>query len=109
MRLFIQIFVTGIVCFVIQSIFPWWTAAVAAFMVGFVFSNSGFRSFVAGFIGVGLVWGIMPWFIQYSTQSDLAQRVGQLLPINVFMLTILIGALAGGFASLTGSLLKPSK
>lgn len=109
MKLLIQIIITAIVCFVAQSLFPWWSAAVAAFLVGFVFSNSGLRSFLAGFLGVGLVWILMALFIHFSTQSELAAKVGALMPVNVFVLTALIGGIVGGFSSLTGSLIKPSR
>jgi hypothetical protein len=78
-------------------------------MVGFVFSNSGFKSFIAGFFGVGVVWLALPFYIEYITQSGLADKIGQLFPVNIFAITSLVGALVGGFASMTGSLLKPAK
>lgn len=80
---------------------------IGAFLVGFVFSNTGFKSFLAGFIAVGLVWVGLAFYIDNATQSILTEKVSQLFPINIFVLTGLIGGLLGGFASMTGSLLKP--
>ena len=80
---------------------------ISAFLVGFVFSNTGFKSFLAGFIAVGLVWVGLAFYIDNATQSILTDKVSQLFPINIFVLTGLIGGLLGGFASMTGSLLKP--
>lgn len=80
---------------------------IGAFLVGFVFSNTGFKSFLAGFIAVGLVWVGLAFYIDNATQSILTDKVSQLFPINIFVLTGLIGGLLGGFASMTGSLLKP--
>lgn len=107
MRFAIQIFITAIICFMFQKLFPWWTMPIGAFLVGFVFSNTGFKSFLAGFIAVGLVWVGLAFYIDNATQSILTDKVSQLFPINIFVLTGLIGGLLGGFASMTGSLLKP--
>ena len=107
MRFAIQIFITAIICFMFQKLFPWWTMPIGAFLVGFVFSNTGFKSFLAGFIAVGLVWVGLVFYIDNATQSILTDKVSQLFPINIFVLTGLIGGLLGGFASMTGSLLKP--
>lgn len=90
-----------------QKLFPWWTTAIGAFLVGFVFSNSGFKSFLSGFIAIGLLWLGLALYIDTATQSILTEKVSQLLPLNVFVLTTLIGGLVGGLSSMTGSLLKP--
>jgi len=106
-RFIIQIVITAIVCFMFQKLFPWWTMAIGAFLVGFVFSNTGFKSFLAGFLAIGLLWLGMALFIDNVTQSILTEKIGQLFPLNLFVLTSLVGGLVGGFASMTGSLLKP--
>ncbi|HNP96965.1 MAG TPA: hypothetical protein PKJ63_15100 [Cyclobacteriaceae bacterium] len=107
MRLLIQIIITAIVCFMFQKLFPWWSMAIGAFLVGFVFSNTAFKSFFAGFIAVAVLWLGLALYIDGNTQSILTEKVSQLFPINLFVLTTLIGGLVGGFASMTGSLLKP--
>jgi len=90
-----------------QKLFPWWTMAIGAFLVGFVFSNTGFKSFMIGFITVGLLWAGMALYIDNVTQSILTVKVAQLFPINIFVVTGIAGGLIGGLASMTGSLLKP--
>jgi len=90
-----------------QKLFPWWTMAIGAFLVGFIFSNTGFKSFVAGFISIGLMWVGMALFIDNVTQSILTEKVAQLFPLNIFVVTGIVGGLIGGLASMTGSLLKP--
>lgn len=107
MRFIIQIIVTAIVCFMFQKLFPWYTMVIGAFLVGFVFSNTGFKSFAAGFIAIGLLWLGVALYIDAATQSILTEKISQLFPINLFVLTSLVGGLVGGFASMTGSLLKP--
>lgn len=107
MKFTIQIIITAIVCFMFQKLFPWWTMAIGAFLVGFVFSNTGFKSFLAGFISIGLLWLGLSLYIDNVTQSILTEKISQLFPLNIFLITSLVGGLVGGFASMTGSLLKP--
>ncbi|MFZ1809399.1 MAG: hypothetical protein WAU36_19355 [Cyclobacteriaceae bacterium] len=107
MRFIVQIIITAIVCFMFQKLFPWWTMAIGAFLVGFVFSNTGFKSFLSGFIAIGLLWLGLALYVDNATHSILTEKISQLFPLDLFVLTSLVGGLVGGFASMTGSLLKP--
>jgi len=80
--------------------------ALGAFVIGYVVGNNGYLAFLAGFLGAGLLWLGMALFIDIATHSILTQKVNQLLPVNAFLMTVLISGLVGGFAALTGSLLK---
>lgn len=81
--------------------------AIGAFLVGFVFSNTGFKSFLSGFIAIGLLWLGLALYVDNATHSILTEKISQLFPLDLFVLTSLVGGLVGGFASMTGSLLKP--
>ena len=106
MKFLIQLLATSAVCFLLQYFLPWWTMALGAFAISYVVGNNGYLSFLAGFLGAGLLWLGMALFIDIATHSILTQKVNQLLPVNAFLMTVLIGGLVGGFAALTGSLLK---
>jgi hypothetical protein len=118
MKFLIQVIATIIVCFLLQTFLPWWTMAIGTFGVAYLVGNKGAASFWAGLLAIGLLWLGMALFIDYSTHSILTEKVARLLPeihfrrigftypTNAFFLTFLIGGLVGGFASLTGSLLK---
>ncbi len=106
MKFFIQLIVTSIVCFILQSFLPWWTMAVGAFMVAYLMGNKGFPSFLAGFLGVAILWIGMAFYIDALTHSILTEKINRLLPINAFLATLIVGGLVGGFAALTGALLK---
>jgi hypothetical protein len=106
MKLIIQIIATVLVCFFLQSFFPWWAMAVGACAIGYAVGNKGYVSFFAGFIGVGVLWLGMALYVDQTTQSILTEKVNRLLPLNAFVLTTLVGGLVGGFAALTGALLK---
>jgi hypothetical protein len=49
---------------------------------------------------------VFAFYLDFKTDSILTAKVNQLLPINAFLLTALVGALVGGFAALTGTLFK---
>ena len=104
-----QIIVTAAICLVLQYFLPWWTMAIGAAFVGFYFGNKGPISFFAGFLAVGILWFVMAMTVDSMAHSGLAQKISQVLPINAFVMTTLIGALVGGFAALSGSLLKTRK
>lgn len=104
---------TAALCFILQYFFPWWTLVPGAFAVGYWFGNNGWVSFFAGMLGVGLLWFLTALFIDIQTQSILTEKVARLFPTKtpslLFLLTALIGGLPGGFAALTGALLKSSR
>jgi hypothetical protein len=106
MKFVIQIIATMIVCFILQTFFPWWTMAIGSLTMAYTIGNKGYRSFAAGFIAVGLLWAAMAFYIDYTTQSILTEKVNRLLPLNSFLITTLIGGFVGGFSALTGALLK---
>jgi hypothetical protein len=106
MKFGIQLLATVIVCFILQSFLPWWTMAVGAFTVAYLYGNKGFLSFAAGFIGVALLWVGMAFYIDALSNSILTEKIDRLLPINAFLATLIVGGLVGGFASLTGSLAR---
>lgn len=91
--------------------FPWYSVPIAAFILGYLLNSKA--NFLAGFIAVAALWFGMAWNIEGTAATDLTARVAQIIPVQekgmLFMLTACLGGLVGGFATLTGSLLKPVK
>ena len=106
MKFLVQTITLIILSFLLQYFLPWWTMAIAAFAVAFIFDDPPFKSFLSGFLGISLLWLAMALFIDISTHSILTEKVNRILPLNSFVLTTLIGGLVGGLASLTGALLR---
>src|SRR5260370_34332075 len=104
MKFLYQLVATIFGCLLAQYLLPWWTMAIVAFGFGYYFNNSGAISFLAGFIGVGILWFIMAYTIDVSTQSLLTDKNNKLLPLQVFALMVTDGGLVGGFAALSGVL-----
>lgn len=106
MKFFLQILITILSCLLLQLLLPWWSMAIGTAVVAYLTGNKGFVSFVAGFLSIALLWGLFAFYIDLKTSSILTEKINQLLPVNAFALTILVGGLVGGFAALTGALLK---
>ena len=108
-----QTLLTAALCLILQYFLPWWTLVLGAFGAGFWFGNKGWVSFLAGMTGVALLWFLAAMYIDVQTQSVLTEKVARLFPTKtpalLFLLTSIIGGLPGGFAALTGSLIRSSK
>jgi hypothetical protein len=106
MKFLYQVVVTIIGCFIVQYFLPWWTIAIIALIAGYIFHNNGLSSFAAGFLGAGLLWLVMAYYLDAATQSILTEKVNKLFPLNVFIMMTIVGGLVGGFAALTGTLMR---
>ena len=107
MKISIGVIATIIVGGIFQIFFPFWTLAVAAFIVAMFVGGKGPKAFLYGLLGGILLWGFYALFIDIANEGILSNRFGNLLgglgrPI-VLLLTALIGGLLGGFGALTGS------
>src|SRR5437879_12670895 len=109
MKFLYQTIATILGCLIAQYFLPWWTMAIVAFGFGYYFNNKAAISFLSGFIGVGILWLIMAYTIDVTTQSILTEKISKLFPLNVFVLMVVVGGLVGGFAALTGSLMNGKK
>ena len=69
------------------------------------------QSFFAGALGVGALWAGLAFGIDLANNHILSTKVAQILPLGgsyiaLIAVTALVGALLGGFASLTGSFVR---
>ena len=87
---------------------PWYCIALAAFLIGYFVKSK--YNFLAGFLAIATLWTFNAWLIDSSSSSDLPGRVAQILvlphKILVYVLMSIVGGLVGGFAALTGALLR---
>ena len=89
---------------------PWYSIALSAFVVGYFLRSK--YNFLAGFLAIATLWVFNAWLIDSSTTSDLATRVAKIFGLDhvllLYLLMACIGGLVGGFAALTGALLRNS-
>jgi len=106
-----QVLLIGILSATVQYWFPWWSLIFPTLLVGFVFAKTGIEAFISAFISIGLLWLGMSLYIDATTGSMLSQKIGMLFPGKAVwilrLIMVLVGGLTGGFASLTGYLIKP--
>jgi hypothetical protein len=91
--------------------FPWWTIAIAAFVVSALIPQRPLASFFTGFIALFLLWGGLATYIDVANHSILSTRVAGLVYLHgssvaLLMVTGFIGALVGGGGALTASFLR---
>jgi len=105
-----QTLFTVAICFILQYFLPWWTLVIGAGIGGYMFGNGGGMSFLSGLLGVGLLWLVMAMLIDVQTQSILTEKVAKIFPTKtpglLFLVTAIIGGLPGGFAAMTGAMIK---
>ena len=109
-KVLLNIGFTAILAFLFQTMFPWWSIVIASFLISLIISTKGPSSFLAGFLGIGLLWFTMASIVDIQTGSILTERVAGIfsLPNNflLILVTAIIGGLVGGFGALTGSTLR---
>lgn len=111
MKFISSILLTALISFVAGLYLPWWSVALAAIVVSIIIPLAPWKSFLAGFLGVFLLWGILAWWIDSKNNGILSQKIAQLLQLGgssflLILVTALIGALVAGFAALAGSYVR---
>ena len=114
MKFIISILITALFSFITCLYFPWWSIAIAAFMVAALIPQSAGNSFLSGALALFLLWFGLSFWISYNNDHILAHRISLLIlkmdsPYLLMFVTALIGGLVGGFAAMTGSYVRKKK
>lgn len=110
MKFGLQILAIIILGYLLETFFPWWTVAIAAFLCGLIFNTRA--NFGAGFLGVALLWTLKALLIESSAAAPLTERVAAIMALSkplLFLVTATLGGLVGGFACMTGSALNKKR
>src|SRR3954454_4998456 len=108
MKFITAIILTALLGYAAPLFFSWWSFAFTSLIVAIVVYQAPGKSFIAGFIGLSLLWGIQAAIIDSSNDHILSQKVANILPLNgssitLIWITAIIGGLISGLAALTGS------
>src|SRR5215213_9944494 len=110
MKFFISLLVTGLLAFACGLYLPWWSVAIASFIVASFIYQPPLISFLTGFCAILLLWLGLILAIDAANENILAMRVSKVMSIGapyiLVILSCVIGAVAGGLGALTGSLLR---
>lgn len=111
MRFLLAALLIALLAYVAGLFLPWWALAIVAFGVALLVPQSGWAAFGSGFTGIFVLWAVLAFWIDSKNDSLLSQKVAELLPLggSSFLLALVsafVGALVGGFAALSGGLLR---
>jgi hypothetical protein len=112
MKFIFQLIGIMALAFLLELFLPWYYIAVAAFVGGYVLKSKA--NFLAGFLAIATLWSLYAWLQTNAPTTfpshDLAERVAHIFTLPrteiLILITGVIGGLVGGFAALTGALLK---
>lgn len=90
---------------------PWWSIAVVCFIVSLLIRMRPGWAFLCGLLSLFILWGALIFWISSNNQHLLAHKLSQIIikkdnPNLLIILSAVIGAIVGGTASLSGSLLR---
>ena len=107
MKFIISLLAIALLSFVAGLYFPWWSIAGVAFGVALSMPQRPWKNFVAGFLGVFLLWIGLTWWIDRANGGILSAKMAIILPVGgqvlyLHLLTALVGGLIGGLAALSG-------
>lgn len=105
---------TALLAFVASLYLPWWSIAIAAFIVAALIHQKPWKAMLSGALGLFLLWALLSWWIDIKNQGILSARISELLPLGgssflLILVTSFIGALVAGMAALSGSYLRKAK
>lgn len=113
-KFLVSILLIALLSFVCGLFLPWWTIALAAFVVSALIPLKPLQAFFAGFLAIFLLWGGLAFGIDQLNNSILSEKIAAILPLGgsviaLILVTAFVGALVGGGAAITGSFLKAAR
>lgn len=110
MKFILLVIAIALSSYLAELLFPWWSAALCAFIITALFPTRGFKAFLSGFFGVGLLWLFGALLFSMQTDFILTDKVASLMQLGssgiLILITALVGALAGGLGALSGNQLR---
>lgn len=103
MRFLISIIVCALLASVMERFLPWWSVAIATFLVSMLWKQSAGKSFLMGFLAVFLLWFIMAFVMSRANDNILAARMAQLFQLPNALLFMAIAAIVGGIVGGMGA------
>ena len=113
MKFFVAIVLTALLAFISGLFLPWWGMAITSLLVAVLIHQKAGKAFLAGLLGVMLLWAGLAWWIDMKNNGVLSKKIASVLPLGgnallLILVTGLLGGLVSGFAAMTGSYLRTS-
>jgi len=108
MRLIIAIILIALLSFAAEYFFSWWSLAVICFGVAIFLRLCFGSAFLAGFLGIFLLWFIVGALRDSANDHVLSSRMAQLFGLSgaiwFLLVASLVGGIVGGFAGWSGAI-----
>lgn len=113
MKFLVATVLTALFAFISGLFLPWWGIAVTSLLVALLVHQKAGKAFLAGFLGVFLLWAGIAWWIDMKNNGVLSKKIASVLPLggNAILLIIVtgfIGGLVAAMAAMSGSFLRSS-
>ena len=104
---------TSLLAFISGLFLPWWGIAITSLLVALLVHQKAGKAFLAGMLGVFLLWVGLAWWIDMKNNGVLSKKVAVVLPLGgnallLILLTGIVGGLVAGMAAMSGSFLRAS-
>lgn len=114
MKFLVAFILTALLSYAAGFYLPWWTIAIAAFVVAVVVPQKPLKAFLCGFLSLFILWVVLALYIDMGNQHILSMKIAELLFKShshalIMSVTGLVAGLVGGFAALSGAYLRMSK
>ena len=111
MKFIVSLILMVVLSFATCLYLPWWSIAIVCFMVAALIQQHPGMAFLCGFISLFILWAGLSFWISNNNEHILAHKISVVIlkkddPNLLIIITGLIGAVIGGFAALSGSLLR---
>jgi hypothetical protein len=111
MKFLITTLLIFLLAFIAGLYLPWWSIAIVAFVAALLMQPKIGFGFLAGFIGIFLLWASIAFWIDVNNESILSRKVALLFPLGgssllLIVVTAFLGGLVGGFAAMAGSSIR---
>jgi cell division protein FtsX len=111
MKFLASVFLMALVGFALGLYLPWWSVALAGFVISFFLYQKPLIALLTGFISIFLLWGLLTIVRSQANDHILAHRVSILIlqkdsPNLLILVSALIGGITGGMGAICGSLLR---
>jgi len=108
MKFITALLLTALLGFAAPLYFAWWSFAITSLVVALAIHQKPLKAFIAGFLGVFLLWALHAMFLDNANDHLLSGKVALILPLNgsyglLIFITAFLGGLVSAFAALTGS------
>ncbi|MEO6611096.1 MAG: hypothetical protein ABIT05_03150 [Chitinophagaceae bacterium] len=113
MKFLVAVILTALLAFISGLFLPWWGIAITSLLVAILVHQKAGKAFLAGLLGVFLLWGALAFCIDSKNDGVLSKKIASVLPLGgnailLILVTGLIGGLVAGMAAMSGSFLRTS-